>query len=75
MGIDVLPPTRYTDCHHQKDCMKEGSCVKHFNISLTVWAKSQEVSINHNFFFFGRKRTAEEDRTEALLLTGIAPYR
>ena len=29
-------------CHHQNDCIKAGSCVRHFNVSLIVWAKSQE---------------------------------
>ena len=29
-------------CHHQNDCIKVGSCVSHFNLSLIVWAKSQD---------------------------------
>ena len=29
-------------CHHQNDCIKVGSCVSHFNVSLTVWAETQD---------------------------------
>ena len=29
-------------CHHQNDCIKVGSCVSHFNVSLIVLAKSQD---------------------------------
>ena len=30
-------------CHHQNDsALKVGSCVSHFNVSLIVWAKSQD---------------------------------
>ena len=28
--------------HHQNDCIKVGCCVSHFNVSFTVWAKSQD---------------------------------
>ena len=42
-------------CHHQNNCIKAGSCVRHFNVSLTVWAKSQ-VSV-HNRQFLKRKQS------------------
>ena len=29
-------------CHHQNDCIKVGSCVSHFNVSLIVRAKLQD---------------------------------
>ena len=38
-----LRPTTYSlPCHHQNDCIKAGSCMSHFNVSLIVWAKSQD---------------------------------
>ena len=37
--ILYLTPTR---CHHQNDCVKVGSCVSQFNVSLIVWEKSQD---------------------------------
>ena len=30
-----------TICHHPIDCIKAGSCVRHFNVSLIVRVKSQ----------------------------------
>ena len=55
-------------CHHQNDsaCIKVGSCVSLFNVSLIAWAKLQD-SVH--------KPQAEADRTEVLLLTSQAPYR
>ena len=38
-----LTPTRCTYCHHQNDSALRGSCVSHFNVSLIVWAKSQDT--------------------------------
>ena len=38
-----LCPTTYSlHCHHQNDCIKAGSCVSQFKVSLMVWAKSQD---------------------------------
>ena len=37
MGINILPPTR-----NIRLCIKVGSCVRHFNVSLITWAKSQD---------------------------------
>ena len=54
-------------CHHQNDCIKEGSCVSHFNASLLVWAKTQE-GVHKPQFLKGREMRAEADRTEVLLL-------
>ena len=54
--------------------MKVGSCVSHFNVSLIVWAKSQD-SVRKPQFFRRRERRAEADRTEVPLLTSLAPYR
>ena len=46
-----LCPTTYSlDCHHHIGCIKVGSCVRHFDVSLIVCGQRQEtVSINHNF--------------------------
>ena len=42
-GDGYLCPTTYSlHCHHQNDCIKVGSCVRHFNVPLTVWAQSQD---------------------------------
>ena len=53
-------------CHHQNDCIKVGSYVSHFSISLILWAMTQDSA---------QERRAEADRTEVLLLTSLAPYR
>ena len=62
-------------CHHQNDsCIKMGSDESHFNVSLIVRGKSHKtVSRNHNLF----KENGEpkRNRTEALLLTILTPYR
>ena len=58
-------------CYHQNDCIKVGSCMSHFNVSLIVWAKPQDSVHKPQFL----KRRAEADRTEVLLLTSQAPYR
>ena len=60
-------------CHHQNDCIKVGSCVSHFNVSLIVWARSQD-SVRKPQFLKRRERRAEADRTKVLLLTRQAPY-
>ena len=42
MGEGYLCPTTYSlHCHHQHDCIKAGSSVNPFNVSLIVWTKSQ----------------------------------
>ena len=43
-GDGYICPTTYSlHSHHQNDsAFKAGSCVKHFNVSLIVWAKSQD---------------------------------
>ena len=70
-----LSPTRYTVT--TRITLHEGRhfCVRHFNVSLTMWAKSQDCV--HEPQILKRKRRAEADRTEVLLLllTSIAPYR
>ena len=48
--------------------------MSHFNVSLTVWAKSQD-SVHKPQFLKRRERRADADRTEVLLLTSLAPYR
>ena len=55
-------------------CIKAGSCVTHFHVSLIVWAKSQD-SVHKPPFLKRRERTAETNRTEVLLLTNLAPCR
>ena len=61
-------------CRYQNDSALMGSCVSHFNISLIVWAKSQD-SVHKPQFLKRRERRAEADRTKVLLLTSQAPYR
>ena len=41
-GVGNFTANTYSlHCDHQNDYVKVGSCVSHFNVSLTVWAKSQ----------------------------------
>ena len=54
--------------------LKAGSCVSHFNVSLTVWAKSQD-GVHKPQFLKRRERTAEADRTKVRLFTSQALYR
>ena len=51
-GDGYLCPTTYTlHCHHQNDTrFKAGSCVRHFKVSLIVWAKSQDNTHKPQFF-------------------------
>ena len=60
--VTLSPPERF--------CIKVGSYLSHFNVSLIVWAKSQDSVRKPQF---GRERRAEADRTEVLLLTSLAP--
>ena len=55
-------------------CIKVGSCVSHFNVSVIVWAKSQDT-VHKPIVLKRRERRAEADRTKVLLLTSQAPYR
>ena len=48
--------------------------MSHFNVSLIVWAKSQD-SVHEPQFLKIREKRAEADRTKVLLLTSQAPYR
>ena len=48
--------------------------MSHFNVSLIVWAKSQD-SVQKSQFLNRRERRAKADRTKVLLLTSQAPYR
>ena len=41
-GVRGCPTTYSLHCHNQNDCIKAGSCVRHLNVYLTVWAKSQD---------------------------------
>ena len=60
--------------HHQNDCIKAGSRVSDFNVSLIVWAKSQD-GVHKPQFLKRRERTAEADRTKVRLFTSQALYR
>ena len=42
LGILYLTPILATLSPPEWLCIKAGSCVSHFNVSLTVWAKSQD---------------------------------
>ena len=48
--------------------------MSHFNVSLIVWAKSQD-SVHKPQFSKRRERRADADRTKVLLLTSQASYR
>ena len=65
LGVLYLTPTLSPP---EWFCIKVGSCVGHFNVSLIVWAKSQD-SVRKPQFLKRRERRAEADRTEVLLLT------
>ena len=42
-GDRYLCPANYSShCHHQNDYIEVGRCVRHFNVSLIVWANSQD---------------------------------
>ena len=62
-------------CHHQNDsCVKMGSDESHFNVSIGSDGQSHKtVSTNHNLF--EEKGQPKRNRTEALPLTSLTPYR
>jgi len=62
-------------CHHQNDsCIKMGSDVSHFNVSVGSERQSHKtVSTNHNLF--EEKGEPKRYRTEVLPLTSLTPYR
>ena len=61
-------------CHHQNDsCIKMGSDVSHFNVSLIVRDK-----VIKQFQLLKREesqRGTKRNSTRALLLTSLKPYR
>ena len=62
-------------CHRQNDsCIKMGSDESHFNVSVGSEGQSPNtVSTNHNLS--EEKGEPRRNRTEALLLTRLTPYR
>ena len=61
-------------CHHQNDsCVKMGSDVSHFNVSLTVRDKVTRQC--PQTATFEKKEEPKQIRTEVLLLTSLTPYR
>ena len=58
-GDGYLCPKTYSlyslHCHHQIDCIKAGSCVRRYNVTLIMWAKSQDTV--HKPHFFKRKES------------------
>ena len=61
-------------CHYQGDaCIKMGSDESHFNVSLLVRDSHKTVSTDHNLF--EEKGEPRRNRPEAVLLTGLTPYR
>ena len=52
LGVrNFISNTDWLHCHHQIDsAFKVGSCVSHFNVTLIVWAKSQD-SVHKSQFF------------------------
>ena len=62
-------------CHHQNDsCIKMGSDESHFNVSLIVRDKVTR-QCPQTATFFEDKQAPNGDRAEALLPTGLTPYR
>ena len=60
-------------CHHQNDsCIKMGSDVSHFNVSLIVKKKSQDSV--HTETTFEKKGELKRIQTEVPLLTSLMPY-
>ena len=61
--------------HRQNDsCLKVGSDESHFNVSLTVSDKiTKQRSTNHDLF--EEKGQPKRNRSEAILLTSLTPYR
>ena len=61
--------------HHQNNsCIKMGSDESHFNVSSTVSGQSHKtVSTYHSLF--QEKGEQKRNRTEALLLSSLTPYR
>ena len=60
-------------CHHQNDsCIKMGSNESHFNVSLIVRDKITRQCPQTTTFLM---REPKRNRAEALLLTGLTPYR
>ena len=53
-------------------CIKVGSCLRHFNVSLIVWAKSQDSVHKPRFL---KRKESRRDLTEVLLLSSLSPYR
>ena len=69
---NFISNTYLLHCHHQIDsALRWAGCVSHFNVSLIVWAKSQD-SVHKPPFLERRERRAEADRTKVLLLTSQA---
>ena len=61
-------------CHYLNDvCIKVGSEESHFNVSLTVGAKSQDSV--HRPQLFEERGEPKRNRTELFLLTSLTPYR
>ena len=62
-------------CHHQNDsCIKAGSVVNHFNVSVGSDGQSNKtVSTNHSLF--EEKGESKRYQTEVLPLTSLTPYR
>ena len=61
-------------CHHQNDpCIKMGSDVSHFNISLIVRDKVTRQC--PQITLFDQRGEPKRIRTEVLLLNSLTPYR
>ena len=77
MTIATLSPPQWLSlhCHHQNDsCIKMGSDESHFNVSVESDGQSHKTTFtNHNLF--EEKGEPKRNRTEALLLTSLTPYR
>ena len=61
-------------CHHQNDsCIKMGSDVSHFNVSLIV--RGKVIRRRLQITIFEEKGEPKRIRTKVPLLTGLTPYR
>ena len=62
-------------CHHQNDsCIKTGSDGSHFNVSSIVRDKVTR-QCQTTTFLKRKESRSKRNRTEALLLTSLTPYR
>ena len=72
-SVIFIPNTYSLHCHHQNDsALRWGSCVSHFNVSLTVWAKSQD-SVHKPIFLKRKESRSGSNRGPSAYQPGALP--